>query len=153
MQPARHERGSGRGFTLIELVVVIALVVIIAALLFPTFSQARERARRASCLSNLRQISLAVLMYAQDFDEMLPRDVTQVGNQTVTDPCSSWNPIGRLETKLEPYTRSTGVFACPSARTPLVAWDSSRGVCARSGWGYPAFLCFSGDPSRGKPLS
>ena len=60
------------GFTLIELLVVIAIIAILAAILFPVFAQARESARKSSCLSNARQIGLAAMMYAQDWDEILP---------------------------------------------------------------------------------
>ncbi len=62
---------SHRGFTLIELLVVIAIIAILAAILFPVFAQAREAARKASCTSNLKQIGLAWLLYAQDYDEMV----------------------------------------------------------------------------------
>jgi prepilin-type N-terminal cleavage/methylation domain-containing protein/prepilin-type processing-associated H-X9-DG protein len=61
-----------RGFTLIELLVVIAIIAILAAILFPVFAKAREKARQSSCLNNQRQIAVAILMYAQDHDEMLP---------------------------------------------------------------------------------
>ena len=57
------------GFTLIELLVVIAIIAILAAILFPVFARAREKARQASCQSNLKQIALAELMYVQDYDE------------------------------------------------------------------------------------
>src|SRR5437870_10743090 len=58
-----------KGFTLIELLVVIAIIAILAAILFPVFAQAREKARQATCLSNLKQMGLAEMMYAQDYDE------------------------------------------------------------------------------------
>lgn len=61
------------GFTLIELLVVIAIIAILAAILFPVFARARENARRASCMSNLKQVSLAIMQYTQDYDERYPR--------------------------------------------------------------------------------
>jgi prepilin-type N-terminal cleavage/methylation domain-containing protein len=64
-------------FTLIELLVVIAIIAILAAILFPVFAQARAKARQTSCLSNRKQMGLALMMYAQDYDEVLP------GNSTI----------------------------------------------------------------------
>ena len=61
-----------RGFTLIELLVVIAIIAILAAILFPVFARAREKARQTSCLSNVKQTALAMMMYAQDYDEVYP---------------------------------------------------------------------------------
>src|SRR5207248_4593079 len=63
-------RNARTGFTLIELLVVIAIIAILAAILFPVFAQARERARAVSCLSNTKQLGLAEMMYAQDYDEV-----------------------------------------------------------------------------------
>ncbi|HJN18099.1 MAG TPA: DUF1559 domain-containing protein, partial [Armatimonadota bacterium] len=93
------------GFTLVELLVVIAIIVIIAAILFPVFARAREKARQASCSSNLRQLGLALNMYAGDYDERFyvhcPQDLTRSG--------SNCQMIGIL-----PYVRNTQIYACPS---------------------------------------
>jgi prepilin-type N-terminal cleavage/methylation domain-containing protein/prepilin-type processing-associated H-X9-DG protein len=68
-----HAHRTGRrGFTLIELLVVIAIIAILAAILFPVFAQAREKARTATCTSNVKQLALGLLMYAQDYDEKYP---------------------------------------------------------------------------------
>jgi prepilin-type N-terminal cleavage/methylation domain-containing protein/prepilin-type processing-associated H-X9-DG protein len=65
--------GRRRAFTLIELLVVIAIIAILAAILFPVFAQARAAARQTSCLSNVKQVGLGAMMYAQDYDETFPR--------------------------------------------------------------------------------
>src|SRR5437867_12307273 len=80
-QPATDERRSSMrrarkpAFTLIELLVVIAVIAILAAILFPVFAQAREKARQAGCLSNLRQIGTATMLYVQDYDETYPHQL------------------------------------------------------------------------------
>src|SRR5204862_6955954 len=79
-------------FTLIELLVVIAIIAILAAILFPVFAQAREKARSITCTSNLKQLSFAWLMYAQDYDETLPMTAQKLPNgaqvfwQSVVEP-------------------------------------------------------------------
>ncbi len=96
--------GDRRAFTLIELLVVIAIISILAAILFPVFAQAREKARQITCTSNERQLSLGVLMYAQDSDEALPPSATldAAGNVVL------WPD------ELLPYVRDTQVRFCPS---------------------------------------
>ncbi|OYT75553.1 MAG: hypothetical protein CFK49_02520 [Armatimonadetes bacterium JP3_11] len=110
------------GFTLIELLVVIAIIAILAAILFPVFAQARESARKSSCLSNARQIGLAGMMYAQDWDEILP-ETGWVG------PCSSPVPnangvyaigddyfsgVFSFPIASGPYIKNWNIFQCPS---------------------------------------
>lgn len=146
-----------RAFTLIELLVVIAIIAILAAILFPVFAQARGKARQSHCLNNVKQIGLAVVMYAQDYDETYPVDASSCASLTWSggtgDPCSKWNPAHRIEAKTAPYVKNTDVFACLSATTPLVLWSTSRGVCSWRAWGFPDFMCFPGDTGKGKPLS
>src|SRR5262245_3304503 len=63
---------SRSAFTLIELLVVIAIIAILAAILFPVFAQAREKARQATCMSNLKQLGVGVMMYVQDYEGTYP---------------------------------------------------------------------------------
>jgi prepilin-type N-terminal cleavage/methylation domain-containing protein/prepilin-type processing-associated H-X9-DG protein len=102
---------SKRAFTLIELLVVIAIIAILAAILFPVFAQARERARAISCVSNLKQIGLGLMMYSQDYDETLPVAFPSMNGINGGD-----NTVVPLESLLEPYIKNSQVWACPSSR-------------------------------------
>src|SRR5262249_1237761 len=82
----RRYRSSRTGFTLIELLVVIAIIAILAAILFPVFARAREKARQTTCTSNLRQISTALMLYVQDYDEKFPALSSFTGTGTPHDP-------------------------------------------------------------------
>ncbi len=95
------------GFTLIELLVVIAIIAILAAILFPVFARAREKARQTSCLSNVKQTTLGIFMYAQDYDEMLPitMEVDQHGASTV---------LHMWWSALDPYIKNEQIRWCPS---------------------------------------
>lgn len=89
-----------QAFTLIELLVVIAIISIIAAILFPVFAQVREKARQTSCSSNEKQLSLGVLMYSQDSDEVLP--------PTQNDANVLWPDL------VNPYVKNDKIRVCPS---------------------------------------
>jgi prepilin-type N-terminal cleavage/methylation domain-containing protein/prepilin-type processing-associated H-X9-DG protein len=91
-----HPHPHSHGFTLIELLVVIAIIAILAAILFPVFAQAREKARQTTCTSNLKQAGLAILMYAQDYDETLPYAAINPPGQ----PLTMWYDL------VEPYVKS-----------------------------------------------
>src|SRR6476659_7951599 len=105
--------GNKNAFTLIELLVVIAIIAILAAILFPVFARARENARRSSCQSNLKQIGLGLLQYAQDYDERLPFFFYGVDGNA-TDPPTVANPRYKWMDAIYPYVKSEQIFACPS---------------------------------------
>lgn len=104
----RHNASSSgklSAFTLIELLVVIAIIALLAAILFPVFAQAREKARGISCVSNVKQIALALRMYAQDYDERYPFGRSD-----------NWNPGEHYTWRwaVVPYIKNNGVLRCPS---------------------------------------
>jgi prepilin-type N-terminal cleavage/methylation domain-containing protein len=96
-----------RAFTLIELLVVIAITAILAAILFPVFAQAREKARETTCISNARQIGLAVRMYIQDYDEIFP-----IFHAYNTQPPAGVPGHLGIEVALLPYTKNQDIFRC-----------------------------------------
>lgn len=128
------------GFTLIELLVVIAIIAILASILFPVFSRARENARRAACMSNMKQLGLGFAQYTQDYDGRYPEganyqawgtqpggcgadwvcgsDATKLGMAADSSPFATSNPPHPADVtrgSLYPYVKSAGVYICPSA--------------------------------------
>lgn len=141
-----------KAFTLIELLVVIAIIAILAAILFPVFAQARSKARQAACLSNMKQIGLGSMMYAQDYDEVMPGN-TPLNTNGITDarwpaPATTAHSAGFSEQfgwmqpydpanpgtfriwarDIQPYIKNTAVFHCPETKP-----RSSDGPCAAGG--------------------
>jgi prepilin-type N-terminal cleavage/methylation domain-containing protein/prepilin-type processing-associated H-X9-DG protein len=126
----RSQRYSRSGFTLIELLVVIAIIAILAAILFPVFAQARSKARQAACLSNLKQIGTALMLYAQDYDETLAGNSylapnNNLGDAGLTNSTGTQNPLGFMEPEprvgrnwardMQPYIKNLAVYRCPEA--------------------------------------
>jgi len=113
---------QNRAFTLIELLVVIAIIAILAAILFPVFAQARESARKTSCLSNAKQIGLACIMYAQDYDETLPETGWDGPCSSPTPGSNGYHAVGdayfsgvfSFPIASHPYIKTWQIFQCPS---------------------------------------
>lgn len=148
-----------KGFTLIELLVVIAIIAILAAILFPVFAQAREKARQTSCLSNLKQMGLGFMMYAQDYDETMPAAFILASPTGVV----GINGGGRAEIPYEhqilPYIKNDQIFSCPSDAQPRPprgisefydgAYATRRPLVKRS-YGYVGQICTKEAAARGQ---
>jgi prepilin-type N-terminal cleavage/methylation domain-containing protein/prepilin-type processing-associated H-X9-DG protein len=107
-------RSARKGFTLIELLVVIAIIAILAAILFPVFAQAREAARKTSCMNNSKQMGIAINMYLQDFDETYPQAYWYKNDAGDAAGYMQWSGM------IMPYTKNESMFVCPS--------DPNRGL-------------------------
>ena len=118
------------GFTLIELLVVIAIIALLAAILFPVFSLAREKARSATCQSNLKQLSLGFIQYNQDFDGYYP--------ESMASPTNSNPPNYYFWPNLiQPYVKSTQIFTCPDStlKTMVLPIYDTLNSCDTSSYG------------------
>jgi len=98
-------KSQRQGFTLIELLVVIAIIAILAAILFPVFAQAKEAAKKTTCLSNVKESLLAEIMYTNDYDDMVSPAYSYPG-------CQAWMDF------TYPYIKSNGLFSCPDEGLP-----------------------------------
>jgi len=113
-----------RGFTLVEMAVVVAVIGIIAAILLPVFASVRENGRRTACLSNERQVGMAMMLYVADNGETFPSGKIS--------PCDCW------VSQVRPYVRDDALFRCPSDRSDLPSGDAtlvvSYGMNKGLGW-------------------
>jgi prepilin-type N-terminal cleavage/methylation domain-containing protein len=138
-------RSAVKGFTLIELLVVVAIIAILAAILFPVFTQARESAKKTACLSNLKQIGLAIRLYSNaDPKGLIPylslKDETVKGKKIVYTTQDWYTKSYELVTRLEPYTKNIDIFYDPAAGS-FAGEDYSKKVCDQEvAAGRPPFI-------------
>ncbi len=150
MSAKRSKQGAIRertAFTLIELLVVIAIIAILASILFPVFARARENARRASCMSNLKQLGLGMMMYVQDYDGHYSGAGWAAG-EALPCPSGSGTCSSSWPVRIYPYVKSVQVFNCPSdTRT----WTGSNTGTSDISYGYNLNLVSQTDSSVDKP--
>ncbi|MGO8673595.1 MAG: type II secretion system protein [Capsulimonadaceae bacterium] len=119
--PPRNQNG----FTIIELLVVVAIISIVSAIIFPVFASVRERARQTVCLSNVRQLAFAETMYLQDYDEVFWANPEPGDGVSAIDGCTSPACAGTTfwPLLLMPYLQTTRIFSCPDNGDPLFMPD------------------------------
>ncbi len=117
--PGQTRTAQRAGFTLIELLIVIAIIALLAAILFPVFARARERERKSSCASNLKQIGTGLIQYAQDFDGFMPPSELDLNGST-SGGLRSWPSL------MFPYIQNEQVFVCPSGERKASLADASK---------------------------
>lgn len=137
------ETGAKRAFTLIELLIVIAIIAILAAILFPVFARAREQARKSYCMSNLKQMGLAEVQYSQDYDEVFTGGGIKGPTYGTNGDTNSWMQL------IFPYAKSVGIFQCLSQVNgyDLQTWNAARKACNPDVW--PLINKSSGGKGRG----
>lgn len=115
---ADRRHAGATGFTLVELIIALAVLAILAAVLLPALARAREAARRTVCTSNLHQIGTAMILYVQDYDEVFPAcnfSDAKTGFPPDVHFDASGKPIF-MPVLLEPYVKNRQVFLCPTMR-------------------------------------
>jgi prepilin-type N-terminal cleavage/methylation domain len=143
-------RRSSNAFTLVEIMVAIAIIAAMSAVLMPVFGAARERGRTAACASNLRQIATALLLYAQDADERFPADCPAAPVRGGDSPAMPY------DRQILPYLKSGAVFHCPSdavTRTGDMVWDGDyRGKCLPRSYALSNALRTAASAARGEEV-